>query len=472
MLKRIMILCGAAVLAVPGGAEAQNQAVIAAQPTQYQTPECEPLRSGHFKVKSGATYVKSALESESNRERLLGDADRVLREAIQNDGQGDSPMAWYWLGRVYLYRGDVPGADSSFRRAETLAPECAADMRLIKTLTANALMRPATQYREAEKLDSALVLLRQVIGFQPDNANANYELGVIYFTQKQFDSASVAFQRAVAATDERAKTDSAYAAFRNQALFNMAAVYQNAGKHAEAITALRLYLGYNTADDDARRALANSFRATGMADSAAAIEKTITSGPVSSGGPDNSAFNRGIDAFNAKEYETAARAFQEHLASNPRSRDALYNLASTYYALNNGDSLIAVGERLLAIDPMNDNNIRLLAGGYQLKKNQDQMIKYALLVTEMPVNISVTGFQTGAASANWNGSATGRAARNSADQPIKPVAMTLVFEFLDATGKVVDTQEVSIKPLPEAEVQEITLASQGSGIVAWRYKKK
>jgi tetratricopeptide (TPR) repeat protein len=464
-----------ATLAVTSGLEAQNQAVIAAQPPSYAAPDCEPLRSGHFKVKSGATYVQSALNSATNRDRLMGDADRVLREAIGNDGQAESPMAWYWLGRVYLYRGDVAGADSSLRRAEQLAPECAAEIGRIKAITASALMQPATAYREAGKLDSAMALLSMVRSFQPDNPNANYEMAVIYYNQKNFDSAAAGFRLAAEATNERAKTDSAYASFRNQALFNLAAVYQNAGKHPDAIATLREYLGHNPTDDDARRALANSYRASGMADSASAIEKTITSQPTAgrapAAGPEG-AFNRGIDAFNAKNYEEAASAFQEYLGVNPRSREALYNLASTYYAMTNADSLIAVGERLVAIDPLNDNNLRLLAGGYQLKKNQDQMIKYALLITEMPVNVEVSGFQTGAASATWTGTAIGRAARNSSDQPIAAKPMTLVFEFLDGSGNVVAAEDVAIKALPEGEKQELSIASQKEGIVAWRYKKK
>jgi tetratricopeptide (TPR) repeat protein len=464
----------AAGVAVTAGVEAQNQAVIAAQPARYEAPACEPLRSGHFKVKSAATYVKTALDSPTNRDRALSDADRVLREALR-EGQENSAMAWYWLGRVYLYRGDVAGADSSLRRAQELAPECGDEYRKIKTATAIALMKPAADYREAGKLDSAMALLRTVISFQPDNPNANYELAVIHYNQKNFDSAAVNFQRAVAAVEVRAATDSTYAAFRNQALFNLAAVYQNAGKHQEAIEALRKYLGFNPTDDDARRALANSFRVTGMPDSAKAIEQTITSQPSAGGGAtagEAGAFNRGIDAFNAKNYEEAAGAFQEYLATNPRSREALYNLASTYYAMSNADSLISIGQRLVALDPLNDNNLRLLAGGYQIKKNQDQMIKYALLITELPVNVEVSGFQTGAASATWTGTATGRGARNSSDQPIAPAPMTLVFEFLDASGNVVATQEVAVKALPEGEKQDLSVASQASGITAWRYKKK
>jgi hypothetical protein len=50
--------------------------------------------------------------------------------------------------------------------------------------------------------------------------------------------------------------------------------------------------------------------------------------------------------------------------------------------------------------------------------------------------------------------------------------MTLVFEFLDAQGGVIASQEVAIKALPEGEKQELSVVSQTAGIVAWRYKKK
>ena len=64
MLKRLFPAL--AVLALAPGAlagQAGNQAVIAAQPSRYDDlqPACDALKGGHFKVKSGATYLKSAL---------------------------------------------------------------------------------------------------------------------------------------------------------------------------------------------------------------------------------------------------------------------------------------------------------------------------------------------------------------------------------------------------------------------------
>jgi tetratricopeptide (TPR) repeat protein len=84
------------------------------------------LKSGHFKVSSGATYLKTGVEADvsDNAQRALDSGERVLLEAMQQNQQANNPAAWYYLGRIYLQRGDLYGADSALTRAEKLAPGC------------------------------------------------------------------------------------------------------------------------------------------------------------------------------------------------------------------------------------------------------------------------------------------------------------------------------------------------------------
>ncbi|HEX2219545.1 MAG TPA: hypothetical protein VHG35_12130, partial [Gemmatimonadales bacterium] len=126
-----------AVLLVPLAAttaESQQQRVLSqrvakSMPTTYQAPECG-LKSGHFKVSSGATYLKTGVETDvpENQERALENGERVLLEAMRQNDQADNPAAWYYLGRIYLQRGDLYGADSALTRAEKLAPDCAKEI--------------------------------------------------------------------------------------------------------------------------------------------------------------------------------------------------------------------------------------------------------------------------------------------------------------------------------------------------------
>jgi hypothetical protein len=45
-------------------------------------------------------------------------------------------------------------------------------------------------------------------------------------------------------------------------------------------------------------------------------------------------------------------------------------------------------------------------------------------------------------------------------------------EFIDAKGAVVGSQDVQIPALEAGKTQDLKAAAQGSGIAAWRYKKK
>lgn len=495
MLKRF--IPAVAVLAlVPGVLAGQtgNVAVIVAQPTRYEEilPTCEVLRGGHFKVKSGATYLKSALESATNRSRLLGDARRVLLEAINNDGQAGSPSAWYWLGRVYLYLGDVPAADAALDRAEQLAPACGDDLRRARVQTYGALIRPATTLLQEGNTDSALVLLQQAAAFYPESPFAYQNLGIIYFNRKQLDSAAANFEKAVATAEPKAATDTAMASIRNQTLFNLGVVYQNAGRHAEAIAALHRYLALVPNDTDAKRALANSFRGAGMPDSARVIESELLS---SSGGPAPGVdpFDIGVKAFGDKNYSDAARAFHQAMEGNPNYRDALFNLASTYLAIYNDstlpantrqsavDSLIAIGERLVALDPLNAGALRMVARGYQVKQapdaahrraNQDKTLRLVVMIDSMPVTVNVESYTAAANSGQLKGTATGRTAHDANGKDLPGTAVTLVFEFLDQSGNTVVTQEVSVPALAEGVTQAIVLTPEGAGLIAWRYHKK
>ena len=41
---------------------AQNARVVSGLPSRYVAPTC-PLKAGHFKVQSGATYLKTGIET-------------------------------------------------------------------------------------------------------------------------------------------------------------------------------------------------------------------------------------------------------------------------------------------------------------------------------------------------------------------------------------------------------------------------
>jgi tetratricopeptide (TPR) repeat protein len=181
--------------------------------------------------------------------------------------------------------------------------------------------------------------------------------------------------------------------------------------------------------------------------------------------------NAAIELYNQKKYAEAAAAFEKIVATEPYNRDALYGLANSYIGLKS-PKLADVAARLVQIEPMNEEIVRMYANGLRMAKKETQANKAAVQVLSMPVSITVSQFAPTPTDASITGTATGREAQTAQGKPVAATPMTLIFEFLDAKGAVVANQEVQVPALKPGQTQPITAKGQGAGIVAWRYKKK
>jgi tetratricopeptide (TPR) repeat protein len=460
-------------------AEAQqviSQRVAKSMPTSYQAPECG-LKSGHFKVSSGATYLKTGIEADvtENQKRALDSGEKVLLEAMRQNNQAGNPAAWYYLGRIYLQRGDIYGADSALTRSEKLAPDCAKEIDGYRRNAWVALIKGGNGFEEQKNLDSALVLYRQAGVVYRKSPIAFYQAASVFNEQGATDSAAAYYGRAVAASGNA--TDSTEQKIRNRSAFNHGALLLNAQKHAEAAAAFEQYLKWVPNDVEAKRGLAAAYRGQGQAEKAQALEQEIVAAGGSAGGAGAGAgsadlMNVGVNLYNDKKFAEAAEAFAKVSEAEPYNRDALFNLANTYLALKDGAKLLATAQRLVAIEPMNENSLKLVGEGHKQAAQVDEAVKVAEQVLALPMDIRVTDFGTGANAATLTATATGREAQTPAGKPIPAAPVTLAVEFLDAKGAVVAGQDVAVPALEAGKSQELKAAGQGAGIVAWRYKRK
>ena len=468
----VSVLIGAG--AVPAGAQqtAVNDRVVKSLPTRYVAPECG-IKPGHFKVSSGATYLKTGVETElpENRNRALSSGKKVLLEAIEKNGQEKNPAAWYYLGRTYLQEGDLVGADSSLTKAEALMPACKEDISKTRYTGWVPLVNGGIDFVKKQNNDSALALFRQANTIYRDKPSAYLNAGVIFANTGQTDSA-IAYWEKASEIGERTNT----VEDRNVATRNLGAMYQKAGRHQDAIKALEKYLSWVPQDAEVKRALATSYRSAGQNDKAAALEKEVGVAAPGAGTPSPAAasagaMNAAIALYNEKKYDQAAAAFEQIVAKEPYNRDALYGLANSYIGLKNGPKLAEAAGRLAEIEPYNDEIVRMLANGQRMAKKEAAANKTATRVLSMPVSVTVSTFAPTAEGATISGTATGREAQTAQGKPVTPAAMTLNFEFLDAKGTVVANQEVQIPALKVGASQPIQASAKGAGIVAWRYKK-
>lgn len=448
-------------------AQAVNQRVASAMPSKYTAPTCG-LKSGHFKISSGATYLKTGVETDipENRSRALTSGKKVILEALQQNGQDKNPAAWYYLGRIYLQEGDIVGADTTLTRAETLSPGCKQDISGVRYSAWVPLVNAGISFTKEAKNDSALALFRQANTIYRDKPQAYAAAGVIFANDKAVDSAIGYLQKAA---DIAARAN--MPEDRNQATYNLAAMLQRANRNDEAIAMLERFLGWVPNDVDAKKALATLYRSTGKIDKAQALEKEVGVTPAVTGGA-ATPMNAAVALYNEKKYAEAAAAFEQVVAAEPYNRDALFGLANAYIGLKQGPELAATSARLTAIEPLNEEILRMLATGQRMSKKEAQANKTALKALSLPLTIKVTQFAPSAEGASISGTASGRDVQDARGKPVPPQPVTVVFEFLDGKGTAVANQQVQLPALKPAETHPIEVKTQGSGIAAWRYKKQ
>jgi tetratricopeptide (TPR) repeat protein len=448
-----------------------NDRVAKALPSRYTPPDCG-LKAGHFKVSSAATYLKTGVETgvAGNRARALASGHKVVLEAIEQNGQDKNPAAWYYLGRLDLQQGDIVGADSAFTKAEALAPKCKEEISKVRYTGWVPLVNAGIDFTKAQNSDSALALFRQANIIYRDKPLAYLNAGVILANMGQSDSAIAYWQKA-SEIGERANL----VEDRNAATRNLGAALQRANRHKEAVTVLEKYLGWVPNDTEVKRALVGSYRITGQTEKAQALEKEVgapPAGPASAPGGAASQMNAAIALYNQKNYKDAAAAFEQVIAAEPYNRDALYGLANSYIGLKNGPKLAEIAARLVEIEPMNQEIVRMLANGQRMSKKETLANKTAVRSLALPITVKMTQFAPVADGATLTGSATGLEPLTPQGKPIPAAPVTLVVEFLDSKGAVVANQEVQVPALKAGESQPIEAKAQGAGIAAWRYKRK
>lgn len=163
--------------------------------TPHQPP-CK-LSTGHYLVKGGQLHLKTAAETrfQDERGKQLAEARAVLLQAITEERQGRNAGAWYYLGRTYAELQDFVGADSAFRRAVALAPDCAEDVKgHAVRLSQRALSRGRTAWHAGQQ-DSALAWFRVAGALDPSNSEIPLIISQHFAGAGEADSAARYLER-------------------------------------------------------------------------------------------------------------------------------------------------------------------------------------------------------------------------------------------------------------------------------------
>ncbi len=174
----------------------------------------------------------------------------------------------------------------------------------------------------------------------------------------------------------------------------------------------------------------------------------------------------GSSVFNDGHASHAIRILDLAVVRNPYMQSTLATLARAYYTLGDHARLTAVVERLLEIDPLNPQSVRLMAAAWDLAGNTDSVMKYiALADSGLGLGVTVTQFIPGARSSTVNGSIL-----NMSPRPSEPTV--IAFEFLDTGGTVLGSTTVDVPVLEPNRRHAFTAQADVPHAAAWRYRRQ
>jgi tetratricopeptide (TPR) repeat protein len=231
---------------------------------------------------------------------------------------------------------------------------------------------------------------------------------------------------------------------------------------APGIDALQEYLATYPGEIDAATTLAMLYAQSGHAADAAAVFDSVAAhakdlDPDALFGPGTRMVGQGL-------YRPGARALTLGLAKNPYRREALFSLAVAYYQLHDSTALLPTAQRVLALDPLNRASLKLVAAGWDFRRQRDSTKAYvARADSGLAVEISVVGFLPDSAGASLSA-----VANNLKAAPSNPFRLTL--EFLDAAGRVIVTLTQDVPAMPPRHSQAFDLRVNGTGVTGWRYR--
>jgi hypothetical protein len=132
------------------------------------------------------------------------------------------------------------------------------------------------------------------------------------------------------------------------------------------------------------------------------------------------------------------------------------------------DSVTALemSRRLIGVDPMNKQSIKMMAYSQQANGKVDSTLHYLRVHdSTLIADVTISQFDSTEGGRDLTGLVTNA-------RPGASPALTFVFEFLNEKGGVVGTETVQVPAIPPAQSHPIEVHAKGLGIVAWRYRRQ
>jgi tetratricopeptide (TPR) repeat protein len=413
--------------------------------------------------------------------------------------------------------GDVSvlaAADSAFAIVEAAAPECADSTSKFRRQVGLGLYGDAVQlYQDGVNDEARAVAMRSLLILPRSPLTYNLLASI---DQKEKNNASAVTNYLKSAELAGSDTSSIIVKTKRTALnvaagieFNQALTDSGASSKAHFKRATEIYRQYLKEvpnDAQAQALLAQSLTEIGDTAAVTEIFKEMLAAPDKYS--DVQLYEAGNAAMSSRHTRDATQLYEAGLKKNPYSRDLIGNLSAAYFELGETDKLQPLAERLIHIDSLNPDSWKVMIAAYQSRVKkvtdpkvkrtmQDSLIEATKTFTDLPTRVKVTRFLREGAKFSLNGmveiaaakveeapapAAPARpckkgttcpapkpAAAAPAPAPAAPATVKLRFEFLDVTGKVLVSRDLSVGPIDAGSSKEFSVTGTQTGVVAYRY---
>jgi tetratricopeptide (TPR) repeat protein len=375
----------------------------------------------------------------------------------------------------------VTELDKSFKAQAAAVPACEGELtasRQNEVWLANT--RAALDAQSANKLDDAEGFAKRAMVMVPTSPYAHYVLANAANAKEKKKEAIMHWGHVV----KYAGADSNYRDLKNNSQYYLAitqlelasaasgAEQQQLGK--DAADAFKTLITEQPDNPDAANIMNNWADALTLAKDTAAIPGTYASLLAA---PDKASdlmlTMGGVIATRVNKSDDALKLFEAAARKNVAARDALRNIAATYYGKDQFEKMFEPTKKLTEIDPNNYDAWMFYAYAAQglargaktpvLKKAwTDSLVKYQTYAEALPAKVDVQTFMRGSQNVSVTlGVEQVAAAGGSYD---------VTVEFVDAAGGVIATATESTGALKKGDKKAVTLKATGKDIAGFRYK--
>jgi len=367
--------------------------------------------------------------------------DALAQARLGMEADPENPFHYFVAGQALVGLGNFAEADQMWVEAERIYPAYEMEIEPEREQAWVGAFNRGIEAYQAGDAELAIEAWRNAQTIYSLRPEAPQNMAILLTQEGRYDEAIRGYREGLAAlerepaarlmdAEERESREEA----RTFMLESLAQLLLFTDQFAEAESLLRIQLAADPDNIDIQANLATALSRLGREQEANQIYTQLLSAPNI---PTMQLFNIGVSLFNANDYLRAAEAFGRVTRDHPNSRDAWYNQANALYAAEAWQELAPVAERLVQVDPLNENAALILARAHREQGENQAALAALQRVQTLPVFVDELQMRPGANATTLRGRVIGNEAPAGSQVRFR-------FTFYGETGNEMGTEVVTV----------------------------